>query len=214
MPSLPASLTRRVHRYFWYFAMPLMGVTTSIIYLNDKVLEVTRIDGESMSPTLSRDFHTTGDGDYLLWRKWNPTAHIRRGDVVHFGSPVRPEANAVKRVVALEGDTVLLDPRRRPRRERDGADLPESRSWDQWPGRRATVPEGHVWVEGDNWRNSSDSNYYGPISKSLILGKAVAVVLPWKSFGEKPWEGFQGRTRVVPAFGKKKKVDDLALILQ
>ena len=113
----------------------------------------------------------------------------------------------------LEGDVVVLDPRRRPSRERDGADLPESRSWDMWPAGRARVPEGHVWVEGDNWRKSNDSNWYGPMSRSLITGRAVAVVGPWERFWERPWEGFKSRTRVMPGEGVKRRLDDdLALI--
>jgi len=74
-----------------------------------------------------------------------------------------------------------------------------------WKG-RAVVPEGHVWVEGDNWRESRDSNWYGPISKSLILGKAKAVVLPVERFGMKPWEQYKSRTKVIP--GEIPKKDD------
>ena len=61
------------------------------------------------------------------------------------------------------------------------------------------VPKGHVWVEGDNWRKSRDSNFYGPISKRLILGKAVAVVRPWKRFWLQPWDEYESRTKVLPA---------------
>jgi inner membrane protease subunit 2 len=37
------------------------------------------------------------------------------------------------------------------------------------------VPYGHVWVEGDNWRESWDSRHYGPISKGLVVAKAVRI---------------------------------------
>jgi inner membrane protease subunit 2 len=43
------------------------------------------------------------------------------------------------------------------------------------------VPYGHVWVEGDNWRDSWESRHYGPISKGLLLGKAVGI---WRGWGE------------------------------
>ena len=42
------------------------------------------------------------------------------------------------------------------------------------------VPDGHVWVEGDNPWNSSDSRQYGPIPASLIVGRVVCRVWPPK----------------------------------
>lgn len=204
LPSLPRKVGRVA---FTFFAVPI----ATTIFLNDNVVELTWITGSSMSPTLSPDFHATGASDWVLWRKWNPTHDVKRGDVVHFDNPVDPRARAVKRVIGVEGDTVLLDPRRRPARERDGADVPESRGWDAWRG-SARVPEGHVWVEGDNWRKSRDSNYYGPISKSLITGRAVAVVLPWEKFRQTPWDGFVSRTKVVPGKVKsRRELEDVAL---
>jgi len=200
------TLRERGRRYFWYGAVPFFWVTTSSIFINDNIIELTDITGSSMSPTLSPDYHTTKRCDWVLWWKWMPAQRLRRGDLVHFGSPVNPEDNAVKRVLALEGDVVVLDPRRRPKRARDGVDVPESRSWDAWEG-RARVPKGHVWVEGDNWRKSSDSNWYGPIAKNLITGKAVAVVLPFSKIGGRPWEGVKSRTRVVP--GKIREIRDV-----
>ena len=125
-------------------------------------------------------------------------------------NPLRPDAFAVKRVVALEGDTVILDPRRRPS---EGVGGIEAQAWDAWQG-KAQVPRGHVWVEGDNWRKSRDSNYYGPISRSLISGRAVAVTWPWRRFWTRPWEGFEGRTGVVVAEeGRRKRSDGLPVEL-
>lgn len=62
---------------------------------------------------------------------------------------------------------------------------------------KVVVPFGHVWVEGDNWRRSYDSCDFGPVSKSLIDGKAVRV---WRRGW---WRGIvdgrdgKGKTRVV-----------------
>lgn len=38
------------------------------------------------------------------------------------------------------------------------------------------VPKGHVWLEGDNLRNSSDSRSYGPIPYALIRGRVCLKV--------------------------------------
>lgn len=129
---------------------------------------------------------------------------------MQFMKPFDPEGFAVKRVVALEGDTVVLDRRRRPKENLSpSASAPSAaRAWDSWQG-RVTVPQGHVWVEGDNWRKSLDSNDYGPISRSLIVGRAVVMLgrRSERAWGEgmwewhftKPWRGWRGMTKVVEA---------------
>ena len=183
------------YRPLYYASIGIFWGTAPLIFLNDNVFEITFVTGESMSPTLSPRYHETGRTDLVFFNKWNATSNIRRGDVVHFMNPMKPEALAVKRVIGVEGDVVVLDKRRRPR-PREGPEPATARAWDEWRG-RAWVPQGHVWVEGDNWRESHDSNYYGPISKSLVTGRAVAVVRPGSRFWTKPWVGFESRTRVV-----------------
>lgn len=154
--------------YSRLLTLPLYCLATSIL-LNDHVAEILSVQGSSMSPSLSPLHHTTGDRDYLLVRKWRPTSGLQRGDVVAFWAPHRPGEMVVKRVVGMAGDRVYLDERRGGRGE-------------------VLVPQGHLWVEGDNWRASGDSNMYGPVSASLVAGRAVCVVWPWGRIGMKPWE--------------------------
>lgn len=149
-----------------------------------------------MSPTLSPNYEATKKCDWVLWKKWQPERNLSRGDVVLFWTPHNPDGQAVKRVVALGGDTVLLDPKRRPKDAENGRPNPAAKKWDIWKG-KVVVPEGHVWVEGDNWRSTLDSNDYGPMSKSLILGKAICLLNPWNQIGMRPWMGFVNKTRVV-----------------
>lgn len=57
-------------------------------------------------------------------------------------SPTDPKSIITKRVLALPGDTI------KPLRKKDPV----------------AVPEGHVWVEGDEAFHSRDSNAFGPVS--------------------------------------------------
>lgn len=47
----------------------------------------------------------------------------------------------------------------------------------------AFVPKGHVWLEGDNRDNSTDSRDYGPVPFGLIRGRVVTKLWPLSDFG-------------------------------
>ncbi len=53
---------------------------------------------------------------------------------------------------------------------------------DNWPLTNGPykVPEGKVYLLGDNWANSEDSRKYGPVSESDILGKIVVLPTMWQ----------------------------------
>lgn len=110
-----------------------------------------------------------------------------------FYAPHRPDSIVVKRVVGKEGDLIHLDKRRwkgDPENKRGGIGegVKATAMKGLTPPMSVRVPPGHVWVEGDNWRESTDSNYYGPVAAGLILGRAWFMISPWKKFGTKPWE--------------------------
>jgi inner membrane protease subunit 2 len=170
--------------------LPVALATPVCIFVNDNFLEYTFVSGRSMQPTLSPDYHLTGAREGVFWQKYYPTRDLTRGAIVMFNSPQNPESSAVKRVIALEGDVVVLDPKRRPAEVLNGRVNPDALRWEKWQG-RVKVPAGHVWVEGDNWRESLDSNVYGSVSKSLITGKAMFVAWPWSRAGAKPWEDWE-----------------------
>ncbi len=90
-------------------------------------------------------------------------------------SPTRPEIMAVKRVIALEGDSV--------------------RTKSPYPFAEERVPPGHVWLEGDH-AESNDSNTYGPVPVALLVGKVKGVFWPWEKAGWIRWQDWRGSERV------------------
>ena len=44
-------------------------------------------------------------------------------------------------------------------------------------GHLLQVPAGHVWLQGDNTLNSTDSRHYGPVPYALLKGRAFCKVL-------------------------------------
>lgn len=93
---------------------------------------------------------------------------FKRGDVVTLYSPLTTTLVS-KRIVALAGDIVSTRPPR--------------------AGRIYTIPEGHVWVEGDEQYHSIDSNEYGPIPINLIQSKINTILWPFNRFGQVPKAG-------------------------
>ncbi|KAJ2361861.1 hypothetical protein H4S02_011537 [Coemansia sp. RSA 2611] len=88
------------------------------------------------------------------WRK-----RLRVGDLVAFTTPYDPGRRAVKRLLAEAGDTVCVDPK------------------SKHPS-FVLVPKGHVWLQGDNFNNSTDSRVYGPIPLGLLHGRVTWCVWP------------------------------------
>lgn len=115
----------------------------------------------------------------------------QRGDIVTFLDPEIPSRTLIKRVIATGGQTVDL---------RDGdvyidgvrQDEPYTDGKPSYPlagagGRDIsypyTVPEGELWVMGDNRTNSQDSRYFGSVPVSSVTGKAVFKYWPIESIG-------------------------------
>jgi len=143
------------------------------------VVQLYRVDGESMVPTLQHN-------DRLLVNKivyrFRPPA---AGEVVVLDDPANPGRQLIKRVIAVageevevRGDLVLVD----------GSPLAEPYinpanlgTYDAGP---LTVPEGYVWVMGDNRGSSLDSRLLGPVEARSVHGRAMALFWPPGRFGQ------------------------------
>ncbi|KAL2830048.1 peptidase S24/S26A/S26B/S26C [Aspergillus cavernicola] len=132
-------------------------------------------EGPSMYPTFNPR------GDYLLISKMHKHGRgIGVGDVVRFNHPSFLGVHGAKRVVGMPGDFVCRD--LALSREAGGS------------GEMIEVPQGHVYVLGDNQPWSRDSRNYGPLPMGLINGKVIARIWPlskvqWVENTLKPVEG-------------------------
>ena len=116
---------------------------------------------------------------------------VEPGDIVTFADPEIPGRTLIKRVIATGGQTVDLvegvvyidgvaqdEPYTEgkptsPLQTASGVDI-------TYP---YTVPEGELWVMGDNRTNSADSRYFGSIDESTVTGRAVAIYWPLDHIG-------------------------------
>ena len=92
------------------------------------------------------------------------TRFIRRpnvGEIVMCNNPYKPGHTIVKRVLFTEGQRAKYYNKK------------EGRSFE------CDVPEGHIWIEGDNKDNSKDSREIGPISVSLVDGIVRYKIWPY-----------------------------------
>ena len=142
------------------------------------------IPSPSMEPTLDV-------GDRVLVNKLSYKFHeVNRGDVVVFERPSGASTgqngeikDLIKRVIAVGGDTVeAKEGEVFVNGERiDENYLEPGTSTDNLPLK--TIPDGHVFVMGDNRTNSEDSRIFGPIDEDAIVGRAFIRVLPITDIG-------------------------------
>ena len=138
------------------------------------VLEAFYIPSESMVPTLE-----IGDRVFVnkfVYRFWGP----ERGDIVVFRSVEGGDEDLIKRVVGLPGDRVTS--RRGTLRINGEAQeepyLNDSGRPDREIYGPTRVPEGEVFVMGDNRNNSADSRFFGPVPMENIEGEAFMIFWP------------------------------------
>lgn len=161
---------------FWRqldFLISLAFLAVIALGIRAFLLEPVRVDGDSMAPTLL-------NGERMFVEKVSHWFGCpERGDIIICYYPGYTET-CVKRVIATAGETVAV---RDGKVYIDGAALDESAYWsgemlgDFGP---ITVPEGEVFVMGDNRNASKDSRNpsVGTIPFLEIVGRVRAVILP------------------------------------
>lgn len=131
------------------------------------------VQGSSMEPTLS-------EGQRLLVDK--VTYRFRppkRGEIIVFNYPADPRRKFIKRVIGVPGDEIMIVAHRLILNGE-----PVSEPYILGPMFSTfgpvSVPEGHVFVLGDNRNNSDDSRFadVGPVAYDAIVGIARFIYWP------------------------------------
>ncbi len=172
-----------------------------------------RVDGLSMTPSLEdNEMLLVNRNAYLSFDTWafvdwlpfvehdeqnivHPFDPPERGDIIVFNPPVSNDSKPyIKRVIGLPGETVeargghvYIDGHR--------VDEPYLEGEETWCGsiqgvkqdcEAVTVPEGSVFVLGDNRDNSTDSRAFGIVDVDRIIGKAWFAYWPFDAVGIVP----------------------------
>lgn len=137
------------------------------------IVELYMVEGPSMRPTLVNSERLVVNK--FIYRFKQP----ERGEILVFKYPRDQSRDFIKRVIAIPGDTIEV---KDGRVFVNGQLLNENYILERTKGSYplSTVPEGHIFVMGDNRNNSEDSRFkdVGFVPYSLIKGKAVMVFWP------------------------------------
>lgn len=180
---------------FREYAEALIVALALAMFIRTFFVQAFKIPSESMLPTLLV-------GDHLLVNKLLYGVRVpivgtrflsffepERGDIIVFVYPEDRDKDFIKRIVGVPGDVIEV---RKKQLYRNGK--PVDRSSEPYaqytsglePGVRdnfgpVTVPEGHVFVMGDNRDRSFDSRFWGFVPYEDIKGKAMVLYWSWDS---------------------------------
>lgn len=191
--SRPAARAKSVFREY---AEALLVALALALFIRTFFVQAFKIPSGSMLPTLQI-------GDHLLVNKLLyglrvpvygtrlfSYFHPEHGDVVVFVYPEDRDKDFIKRVIGIPGDRIEI---RHKKLYRNGepVDEPYAHYTDpEGPAPRdkfgpVTVPEGNVFVMGDNRDHSFDSRFWGFVPYEDIKGKAFMIYWSWD--GEDSW---------------------------
>lgn len=183
----PDTQGKTVLYYVYSWIQPVLFALAVLILVSTFLGRLIGVDGDSMLPTLH-------NGDMLVLQSvgYSP----KSGDVVVLSTPTfRGGAALVKRVIATGGQRLDIDYDAGVVYV-DGVALEENYlgetmrrpSFDHYDY-PITVPEGCVFVMGDNRNNSSDSRCdgfperIGMVDQRRVLGRVCWIIFPFSRFG-------------------------------
>ncbi len=182
----------------WDFGIAFIIALIIVIPFRHFIIEPYMVRGESMSP----NFETA---DYILVNKLN--GHLydpARGDVLVFVPPMERKKSwknyfpiiderkkFIKRVVGLPGEEVRIKDnkvwiKKNGWKDFKALDEPYLKNHHLTKENTIKLKDDEYFMLGDNRGNSWDSEDWGPIKKSDILGEPVLRIFPFSTFGFRP----------------------------
>lgn len=163
----------------------IMSSFVVIFVIFSFLFRIVQVSGTSMLQTLQ-------DGDWLMIHN---TQKIEYGDIIVSKPSTYEKGPVIKRVIGVAGDEIYIDFERGDvivngvKLDEPYINTPTTRNYDVYFP--VTVPEGCVFVMGDNRNGSLDSrsSEIGMIQKNYILGKVVLRVFPFKKIEYKNMDG-------------------------
>jgi signal peptidase I len=164
------------------------------LFIRAFIVQAFKIPSGSMKNTLLV-------GDYILVNKFIygvkvpftdmtviPVKEPKRGDIIVFKFPLDTSKDFIKRVVGVAGDTVEIRSKKvyvNGEPQNDDFTIhtkPYVLSAQVQPRDNfgpVTVPEGKLFMMGDNRDESNDSRYWGFVDLSAVRGKAIIIYWSW-----------------------------------
>ncbi len=137
------------------------------------------VSGQSMEPTFEND-------NKIVISKIHK---INRFDMIVFHAP-NSEEDFIKRVIGLPGDVVVMkDDKLYINGEEYEEDYIQANKDKVFEGQKLTqdfeveVPEGYLYVLGDNRRHSMDSRELGVIDEKSVVGAVAFKFYPFRDIG-------------------------------
>ncbi len=147
-----------------------VGLALILFVIINTVSARVRVDGLSMLPTLQ-------DGEFVLVNRLAyQLGTPARGDIIVFRSTTQPDLDLIKRVMGTPGDTIRVGG---GRVIVNGVVLnePYINAAPAYSG-QWTVPQGSLFVLGDNRNDSSDSHAWGMLPIRNVIGKGLFIYWP------------------------------------
>lgn len=158
---------------FWRDMLETILMAVVLFLLLNAVTSRVRVYNVSMQPTLY-------EGNLLVVNKLAyKLGDPKRGDIIVFHYHGTPTEDYIKRVIGLPGDTInvkngIVQVNGQALTEPYIAELPGyTGSW--------TVPDGELFVLGDNRNHSSDSHDWGFVKQEWVVGRAIILYWPLDS---------------------------------
>lgn len=171
------------HRLFnlIFILVAVLGTVFLLMFVSGG-MKLYRIPTAGMSPTVKPGDLVLSNAGFLS------SSEYKRGQLLIFRPPHSPANRYIQRVTAVPGDrielidgclavngTLLKSP--------EGLTASPAKIRGSLPGIREpeyplTVPEGHLFLMGDNYSNSLDSRYFGPVSAKEVTHVPRSIVFP------------------------------------